>query len=228
MASLDTLVSRYKSNKETWRKALLKLLALQMIGRYIPRLDNEYAYLNSAAQQHSAERAKQAAAAEREALAEFGAPAETLNRVKRRPCTYYRLYPFTDKLLGIAEGKAAAVKKMGSGIDKNAIRDAFGKEQADRATDTAYDMDEGTDARRQALAYALQRQLSAWGFTDSRRVMQEATEGTQSFDSFRWVETWKAYKRALYADLGLKEGRPTKAEKERWALKGDSWIIRQR
>jgi hypothetical protein len=58
--------------------------------------------------------------------------------------------------------------------------------------------------------------------------MQEATEGTQSFDSFRWVETWKAYKRALYADLGLKEGRPTKAEKERWALKGDSWIIRQR
>lgn len=227
MASLDTLVSLYKSNKETWRKALLKLLALQMVGRFIPRLDDEYAYLNSAAQQHSAERAKQAAAAEREALAEFGAPAETLNRVKRMPCTYYRLYPFTDKLLGIAEGKAAAVKKMGSGIDKNAIRDAFGKEQADRATDTAYDMDEGTDTRRQVLAYVLQRQLSAWGFTDKRHVIQEATEATQSLEPFRWIDTWKAYKPMLYADLDLKEGRPSKAEKQRWALDSDSWIIRR-
>ena len=193
-------------DKATWEKAILKLCALQMLGCFRPR-GGAYSFLNSSVQQLSADRAEAAG---------------------RKAVIWYRVPRYTDRLLRIAEKKAEAVQQMGSGINKDAIRDALGAVMANRVTDTGYPIHDDTQRRRQALKQALQRQLSAWGFTDSRRVMQEATEGTQSFDSFRWVETWKAYKRALYADLGLKEGRPTKAEKERWALKGDSWIIRKK
>lgn len=194
------------TDKATWEQAIDKLCTLQMLGKFRPK-GGEYSFLNSAVQQLSADRAEAAG---------------------RKPVIWYRVPRYTDKLLRIADGKAEAVREMGSGINKDAIEDEYGAVMANRITDTGYPMHDDTRRRRQALKQALQRQLSAWGFTDSRRVMQEATEGTQSFDSFRWVETWKAYKRALYADLGLKEGRPTKAEKERWALKGDSWIIRQK
>lgn len=207
MISLDTLVSLGGSDKETWRKAIFKLCALQMLGCFRPKTDKKYGLLNTSVQQLSADRAEAAG---------------------RNAVIWYRVPAYTDRLLQIADEKAEAVQQMGSGINKDAIRDAWGAVMANRVTDTGYPIHDDTQRRRQALKQALQRQLSAWGFTDSRRVMQEATEDTQSLDSFRWVETWKAYKRALYADLGLKEGRPTKAEKERWALKGDSWIIRQK
>ena len=194
-------------DKATWEKAILKLCALQMLGCFRPR-GGEYSFLNSAVQQLSADRAEAAG---------------------RKAVIWYRVPRYTDKLLRIAEKKAEAVRQLGSGIDKDAIRDMWGAVKANRITDTGYPIHDDTQKRRQALKEALQRQLSAWGFTDSRHVIQEATEAAQSHDSaFRWIDTWKAYKQGLYADLCLKEGRPTKAEKQRWALDGDSWIIRQR
>lgn len=208
MISLDTLVSLGGSDKETWRKAILKLCALQMLGCFRPRTDKKYGLLNTSVQRLSADRAEAAG---------------------RKPVIWYRVPAYTDRLLQIADGKAEAVRQLGSGIDKDAIRDAWGAVMANRITDTGYPMHDETQRRRQALKQALQRQLSAWGFTDSRHVMQEARENAGSFVyAYKWKDTWKAYKPALCADLGLKEGRPTKAEKERWALKGDSWIIRQR
>lgn len=208
MISLDTLVSLGGSDKETWRKAILKLCALQMLGCFRPKADKKYGLLNTSVQQLSADRAEAAG---------------------RKAVIWYRVPPYTDKLLRIADAKAEAVRQLGSGIDKDAIRDIWGAVMANRITDTGYPIHDDTQKRRQALKEALQRQLSAWGFTDSRHVIQEATEAAQSQDSaFRWIDTWKAYKQGLYADLCLKEGRPTKAEKERWALEDDSWIIRQR
>ena len=192
-------------DKATWEKAILKLCALQMLGCFRPR-GGAYSFLNSSVQQLSADRAEAAG---------------------RKAVIWYRVPRYTDRLLRIAEAKAEAVRQLGSGIDKDAIRDMWGAVLANKITDTGYPMHDDTQRRRQALKEALQRQLSAWGFTDSRHVIQEATEATQSLDSpFRWIDTWKAYKRTLYADLGLKESRPTKAEKQRWALSDDSWIIR--
>lgn len=192
-------------DKATWEKAILKLCALQMLGCFRPR-GGAYKFLNSSVQQLSADRAEAAG---------------------RKAVIWYRVPRYTDRLLRIAEAKAEAVRQLGSGIDKDAIRDMWGAVLANRITDTGYPMHDDTQRRRQALKEALQRQLSAWGFTDSRHVIQEATEAAQRQDNpFRWTDTWKAYKQMLYADLGLKEGRPTKAEKERWALDDDSWIIR--
>ena len=192
-------------DKATWEKAIEKLCALQMLGRFRPR-GGAYSFLNSSVQQLSADRAEAAG---------------------RKAVIWYRVPAYTDKLLRIAEAKADTVRQLGSGIDKDAIRDMWGAVMANRVTDTGYPMHDDTQRRRQALKQALQRQISAKGFTDSRQVIQEATEATQRQDSpFRWMDTWKAYRITLYADLGLKEGRPTKAEKERWALDGDSWIIR--
>ena len=191
-------------DKATWKKAILKLCALQMLGCFRPR-GGAYKFLNSSVQQLSADRAEAAG---------------------HKAVIWYRVPRYTDRLLRIAEAKAEAVRQLGSGIDKDAIRDMWGAVLANRITDTGYPMHDDTQRRRQALKEALQRQLSAWGFTDSRQVIQEATEAAQRQDSFRWIDTWKAYKQTLYADLGLKEGRPTKAEKQRWALDDDSWIIR--
>lgn len=204
-------------DKATWEKAVLKLCALQMLGCFRPR-GGEYSYLNSGVQQLSADRAE----------------AEG-----RKPVMWYRVPRYTDKLLRIAEEKAEAVRQLGSGIDKDAIRDAWGAVMANRITDTGYGIHEQTENRRKALEISLKENLKDKGYAISKDVLEfaryiyytfEFEEGySYKIDDWqRWRDTYKAYKPALYADLGLKEGRPTKAEKQRWGLDGDSWIIRQR
>jgi len=231
MASLDTLVSLYKGNKETWRKALLKLSALQLIGQFKPRMDAEHEYLNSPAQQHSADRARQAAETERQTLLDNGAPEYLTRRVSRRPCTYYRLYPFTDKLLRIADTKAPAVKAMGNGIDKNAIRDIWGADQANRVDDTSWDIDIKTLVIRSQIRIELETQIKEKGYTTAGIILSTLLkkEASIAFGSKkRWRETWKAYKPILFEEFQLKEGQPSEDEKKKWGLMTNTHIIRRK
>ena len=208
MLSYDTMTTLGAgTDKATWEKAILKLCALQMLGVYRPRT-GEYSFLNSSVQQLSADRAEAAG---------------------RKPVLWYRVPGYTPNLLKIAEGKAEAVQQMGNGINKDAIRDAVGAVKANRITDTGYNIHPETEDRRDTLKWLLGMRLRVDGYTTSRNIVSEAKEfdKRKGYSYDRWLETWKAYKPLLFEALQLKEGRPTKAEKERWALEGDSWIIRR-
>lgn len=204
-------------DKETWRKAILKLCALQMLGCFRPR-GGEYSFFNSAVQQLSADRA---AAAGRNAV------------------IWYRVPRYTDKLLRIAERRAPAVKAMGNGINKDAIRDVVGAVKANKITDTGYPMTKETEDRRTALAISAKELIKDNGYTTKEALLTfsryvyysyEFQEGYSYYDDdwCLWYEAYGAYKPLLFKEMGLKEGRPTKAEKERWALEDDSWIIRKK
>jgi len=193
-------------DKKTWEKALDKLCTLQMLGRFRPK-GGKYSFLNSSVQQLSADRAE---AAGREAV------------------IWYRVPRYTDKLLKMAERRAPAVKKIGNGINKDAIRDAVGAVKANRITDTGYNIHPETEDRRDSLKWLLDMRLRLDGYATSKGLIAEIMEFDRwkgySYD--RWMETWKAYKPLLFEALQLKEGRPTKAEKAKWNISGDGWIIR--
>lgn len=202
-------------DKKTWEKALEKLCTLQMLGRFRPK-GGEYSFLNSAVQQLSADRA---AAAGRNAV------------------IWYRVPRYTDKLLRIAERRAPAVKAMGNGINKDAIRDAVGAVKANKITDTGYPMTKETEDRRTALAISAKELIKDNGYTTKEALLTfsryvyysyEFQEGYSYYDDDwgLWHEAYGAYKPLLFKEMGLKEGRPTKTEKQRWALNDDSWIIR--
>lgn len=216
MLSYDVMTTlEAGKDKKTWEKAILKLCALQMLGCFRPR-SGEYSFLNSSVQQLSADRAEAAG---------------------RKAVIWYRVPRYTDKLLRIAERRAPAVKAMGNGINKDAIRDAVGAVKANKITDTGYPMTKETEDRRTALAISVRELIKDNGYTTKEALLTfsryvyysyEFQDGYSYYDDdwYLWYEAYGAYKPLLFKEMGVNEGRPTKAEKERWALEDDSWIIR--
>ena len=229
-ASQQTLVDNYGSNKNTWKRAIRKLYFMGLIGIYNPVDGREF---NTPGQQYSAERAKQGMALSglKAALIQNGFPADAVEKymddLSCRPCTWYRIHHYTEKLLDRAEALAPLVK-AGYATDKDSMRDVGGKEFANLITDTGYDIHPNTELRRTLLGLELVTQLlENRGYTTSKNVLDAFTDKGLSFGSKqRWLETWKSYKPYLFDERKLKESRPTNAEKERWGLAGDGWIIR--
>lgn len=215
-ASQQVLVNRYGSNKETWGKAINKLSMLGLVGVFNPRMNDDGEKYNSYGQQYSAERAKQ------------GAAIKNIDGLKCRPCRWYRIHHYTDKLLKRAETLAPLVK-AGAARDKDSMRDAVGAKMANAITDTAYNIHPDTDDRRETLEWVMGMWFRIDGYATSKKVIRSAMEldRWKGYTYGRWLETWKAYKPLLFAEKGLKESRPTKAEKEKWGIMGDGWIIRK-
>lgn len=228
-ASQNKLVELYGSNKETWGKAINKLSMLGLVGVFNPRMNEDGEKYNSPGQQYSADRAKQGAAMERvkAAMLDYGYSPEYVNGLSCHPCRWYRILHYTDRLLKRADTLAPLVK-AGAARDKDAMRDAVGAKMANAITDTAYDIHPETYDRRDALEWMLGVWLRIDGYTTSKKVISETREFEKwrGYTQDRWVETWKAYKPLLFEKLKLKEGKPSKAEKEKWGLNSDAWIIR--
>jgi len=193
-------------DKATWEKAVLKLVTMDMLRLYRPRTADEYRDMNTSVQQLSAERAIEA---------------------KRKPVNWYHVPKYTKQRLKKADELAKLVK-AGAAADKDSLRDELGAKQANRITDTGYDIHPDTDDRRDNLEFILTMRLRINGYAVSKEVVREtATEfhkGRYSYD--RWEKTWKAYKPYLLNKYHLKEGRPTNAEKAKWGISGDGWIVR--
>ena len=208
MASLDTLVRAYGSDKETWRTSLLRLCALGLLYQFKPKTSEDYNQYNTPAQQYSANRA---------------------TSMSRHPCTWYHFPKYTDKVLEKAEKEAPKVRKLGTGIDKDALRDLYGNTRANRITDTGFSMLEAVAERRQALSDALQSLISATGYTTAEQVKNTVYgqfNDPKRHSMKRIGDSWRSYKPTLFDSLGLKESRPTNAEKQRYGLEDDSYIIR--
>lgn len=228
-ASQGKLVELYGSNKETWGKAINKLSMLGLVGVFNPRMNEDGEKFNSSGQQHSADRAKQGAAIEgiKAAMLDYGYSNEAVEGLKCRPCRWYRIHHYTDKLLKRAENLAPLVK-AGAARDKDSIRDALGAKAANAITDTAYNIHPDTDDRRETLEWVMGMWFRIDGYATSKKVIRSAMELDEwkGYTYDRWLETWKAYKPLLFAEKGLKESRPTNAEKAKWGIVGDGWIIR--
>ena len=111
------------------------------------------------------------------------------------------------------------------------MRDAGGKEFANLITDTGYDMHEQVLIRRRILLAHIRIDIRENGYTTKDKVVSECYEkGKNAINIFgslaRWKETLNSYLPQLKKEQGLKVGRPTNEEKERWGLAGDGWIIR--
>lgn len=202
-------------DKATWEKAVLKLVTMDMLRLYRPRTADEYRDMNTSVQQLSAERAIEA---------------------KRKPVNWYHVPKYTKQRLKKADELAKLVK-AGAAADKDSLRDELGAKQANRITDTGYPIHEQTENRRKALEIAVKEKLKDEGYTTKQEVITFARylyytfEFEQGYsynvdDWQRWRDTYKAYKRQMLKKLGLKEGRPTKTEKDKWGIVGDNWIIR--
>ena len=211
-ASQQTLVDKYGSNKETWGKAINKLSMLGLLNVFKPRMNADGEKFNSPGQHYSAERAKDAAV-----------------NGSRRPCTWYRVYHYTKKALAFAESRAPLVK-AGKARDKDSMRDALGAKAANAITDTAYDIHPDTDDRRETLEWVVGMCLRVYGYATSNMVTNKAMEldSRKGYSYNRWEKTWKAYKPLLFEKYRLKESRPTNAEKAKWGIVGNGWIIRSR
>lgn len=193
-------------DKATWEKAVLKLVTMDMLRLYRPRTAEEYRDMNTSVQELSAERA-------------IGA--------KRKPVSWYHVPKYTKQRLKKADELAKLVK-AGAAADKDSLRDELGAKQANRITDTGYDIHPDTDDRRETLEWMVGMCLRVYGYATTDKVIGGAMELDQykgySYD--RWVKTWKAYKRIVLDKYKLREGRPTKAEKAKWNISGDAHIIR--
>ena len=209
MLSYDTMTALGAgTDKATWEKAVLKLATLDLLRMFRPRTADEYRDMNTSVQQLSAERAIEAT---------------------RKPVTWYHVPKYTKQRLKAAE-ELAKVVKAGAAVDKDSLRDELGAKQANRITDTGYDIHTKTKVRRTYLKIALEWQLIRFHFTTTEAVLDDLC-GKEAYLVFgnrkQYEKTWKAYKPLLFADLGLKEGRPSKEEKEKWGIVGDRWIIRR-
>lgn len=195
-------------DKATWEKAVLKLVTMDMLRMFRPRTVEEYRYLNTDVQQLSAERALASG---------------------RKPVNWYHVPKYTKQRLKAADDLARAVK-AGAAMDKDSLRDELGAKQANRITDTGYDIHPDTDDRRDALEWLLGVRLRLDGYATSKGIINEIMEFDKSkgYSYERWLKTWTAYKRTLFDKYHLKEGRPSKAEKEKWGLVSDGWIVRAR
>lgn len=193
-------------DKATWEKAVLKLVTMDMLRMFRPRTVEEYRYLNTDVQQLSAERALASG---------------------RKPVNWYHVPKYTKQRLKAADDLARAVK-AGAAMDKDSLRDELGAKQANRITDTGYDIHPDTDDRRDALEWLLGVRLRLDGYATSKGLINEIMEFDKSkgYSYERWLKTWTAYKRTLFDKYHLKEGKPSKAEKEKWGLVSDGWIVR--
>ena len=209
-----TTLGAGKDNK-TWEESIRKIGTMDMIRMFRPRTDEEYKYLNTEVQQLSAERALASG---------------------RKPVTWYHVPKYTKQRLKAADELAKAVK-AGAAIDKDSLRDELGEKQANRITDTGYPIHEQTENRRKALEISVKEKLKDDGYTTKQEVITFARylyytfEFEQGYSYYnddwqRWKDTYRAYKRQMLKTLGLKESRPSKAEKEKWGISGDGWIIR--
>lgn len=193
-------------DKATWEKAVLNLVTMDMLRMYRPRTVEEYRDMNTSVQQLSAERAIDA---------------------KRKPVNWYHVPKYTKQRLKKADELAKLVK-AGATVDKDSLRDRLGAKQANKITDTGFDIHPDTDDRRDAFEWLLGVRLRLDGYATSKGLISEIME----FDKYkgysykRWLKTWKAYKWTLFDKYKLHENKPSKAEKEKWGLISDAWIIR--
>ena len=206
MASYDVMSTLGAGmDKATWEKAVLKLCTLQLLKPFRPRTDEEYRELNTSVQQLSADRAE---------------------KDKRKPVTWYHVPKYTKSVLKQAEYLAPFVK-AGAAVNKDSIRDMLGADLANKATDTGWDIHPDTELRRMLLGLELVTQLAEnRGYTTAKNVLDVFIDNGAFGSKQRWLETWKSYKPYLFEKHELKESRPTNAEKKRWGLAGDGWIIR--
>jgi hypothetical protein len=195
-------------DKATWEKAVLKLITMDMLRMFRPRTVEEYRYLNTDVQQLSAERALASG---------------------RKPVNWYHVPKYTKQRLKAADDLARAVK-AGAAIDKDSLRDKLGAKQANKITDTGFDIYPDADDRRDTLEWMLGVKLRTFGYTTSKELISEAMEFDKSkgYTYKRWLQTWTAYKPFLFDKYGLHENKPSKAEKEKWGLVSDGWIVRAR
>lgn len=227
MASLQTLVNKYKSDKRTWNKSISKLCALQIIGVRKPDNDPECKF-NTQEQQYSYERAEARINQMVKAASDYGMSQGKIESLKKKhvnACYWYRAVKLTDDMLAMAEALAPSIKAMGAGIDKDAIRDVRGEDLANSITDTGWDMHSDTEDRRTCLKAELERQLSNRGYATVDDVICRSAAG-HCYVYDRWVKTWKSYKPRLMEELGLRYSRPSKAEMEKFKLQTCAFIIR--
>ena len=196
-------------DKATWEKAVLKLVTMDMLRVYRPRTAEEYRDMNTSVQQLSAERAIEA---------------------KRKPVNWYHVPKYTKQRLKAADELAKAVK-AGAAADKDSLRDELGAKQANRITDTGYDIHQQTKYRRWILLAQIRIDIRENGYTTKDKVISACYgRSKHSEDIFgslaRWKETLNSYLPQLKKEQRLKVGRPSKAEKEKWGISGDGWIIR--
>lgn len=209
-ASVDKLIEKYGGSAATWQSNREYLAAIGLIKVRKPGKDTE-----SKALQESARRAKKG----------------------HRAVNWYAIPDYTPELFKAAEQAAERFKANGvnrKGLTMQGVIIAIGEKQARKAvvdwrTRSAKDKAMEREIIRQ-IKIAVKRR--GYGIKDN--VLKRAAKVIATANKIEYIEAfysvlnvWANRNKRLLSMAGMKYGRPTKEEKQRFKLKGNGWIITQ-
>lgn len=192
---------------ETWAKTIPRLCVLGLIDSFKPKL-NGSKDRNTPEQQHSAERA-----------IERG----------RKPVTWYHVPEYTEALLVEAEMRAAALDPIRGKLTKDGVRETLGADIANAADgQTYYNMHPEAAERLGMLKEVLHELIDRNGYTTAEELAQTVYDRLEQLapgrhSMRRIMDTWN---NCPALAEGMKIGRPTKAEMQRFGLQTQRHIIR--
>ena len=144
-----------------------------------------------------------------------------------RAATWYTFPRYTHARLSEADRRAEALRGRPAG--KDAVRDALGNEIANRAHDSAYDINPDTLRHRERLRKAALSRLDAYGYFYPEDVLNDVLTASDASEE-RWIRrAWSEYKTTLATDEGLTDAhRPTNTEQTFYHLTNLKHIVTRR
>lgn len=213
----DTENSRYSEN--VWKGVIARLAVLGLIWVYKP--GNFIQDASEAFKQSRKRAARQAKA----------------RRGWSRPVNYY----FVPKYSGSrgafqrAERRVSIVASLGADgcKDKGLVQTALVRKlgaaraakEADRIFCNPYERHIWRDEKEEILCAALVEELRRNGYTYPDTVLYLAEHGQEKYSLGALERIWRTHKRIILERCGVSCKRPTSAQKERWGLYSDKYIL---
>lgn len=207
-ASVDYLVGRYGGSRTTWQTNREYLSAVGLI-----RIRKPSNKTTAPALKESVQRAKKG----------------------RQAVIWYTIPDYTPDLFKTAEQAAERFKAKGinrKGLTKQGLIIAVGQAQANKAVIDWRSRSKQDKAAEREIIRQIKMAISWKGYAMKENILKRSAKRTATANKVDFVEAlyyvwnlWANRNKRLLSMAGARYHRPTRAEKERFNLKGDNWII---
>ena len=207
-ASVDYLVSRYGGSCTTWQTNREYLSAVGLMRVRKPTKKTTAPTLKDSLQR-----------------AEKG----------RHAVIWYTIPDYTPERLARAEQAAERFKAKGinrKGLTKQGLIIAVGRKEANKAVIDGRSRSERDRAAEYEIIRQIKMAISRKGYAMKEQVIKRSTKRIKTAYKLDYIEAfyfirqlWANRNKRLLSMVGVRYGRPTKAQKERFNLKGNGWII---
>lgn len=224
MLSQETMTQlKAGTSPNSWRAAMTKLCAMGLIEKQ--RVSENVKYWESNTEQ------------QKESLMRAAEKTQNENR-KFRPVMYWHVPRYTKKLFKEADKVAAQIKPMGNGISKDTLRDTFGSDAANMIDSSSWQEHSDITRLKEFQRLIIEEMIEARGYIYPQEVINFSVgrlwETDTAQDEWRLKRlysraeaVWRGNVSQYCNEMGLKYGRPTKADIEKYHLQGRFYILKK-